>query len=454
MLPMMILQPSDITSFDNGLDRPELLPQEAVEPSAAFADILELGLNNAREFTQIDGTALPLTGKDLPQELAESPATAAVAPINVLVPQVEPVRTDSRLTPATPVQITPLTVSGSASGGVIPSAQLELSPDLAAAPGQNSAAMGKPPVASVEGAPQAATEQVLRDKLAGAANTALQAPRPALLQERSVSEIVRDLPAAPLAGGYDADALDTKSLPGRRPMLNSGLMPPGSSTDAVARQSYEDMRNELPRDLRIQAGAPPVPQVAQAAVSTTNPLEIPAGQQPQINLSATPAVTGQASSEPTSISAQLAQTINVPVKDAAWGDRIGERVLLMASNRLQSAEIRLSPAELGPLRVQVAIDDGAANVTFLAQHAVTREALEQAMPRLRELLAENGLTLNQTNIGEHNEQGVQHGSRDNGDETTSAARAASESEDEPSAAESNTAAHPAQRSDGLVDTFV
>lgn len=105
----------------------------------------------------------------------------------------------------------------------------------------------------------------------------------------------------------------------------------------------------------------------------------------------------------------LAETINTPVRDAAWGDKLGERVLMLSGNQLKTAEIKLTPADLGPLRVRVSIEDGAAHVQFHATHAVTREAIEQALPRLREMLAESGLSLGQTDVSE---QGVADGKAD------------------------------------------
>ena len=114
---------------------------------------------------------------------------------------------------------------------------------------------------------------------------------------------------------------------------------------------------------------------------------------------------------------------------------------------MKTAEIRLTPAELGPLRVQVSVEDGAANVTFQAQHAVTREAIEQALPRLRELLAESGLSLGQTNVGE---QGVAGRNRDDAPTEGSASAAADVEE----ASAGQDEASPRTRGSGLVDTFV
>ena len=92
--------------------------------------------------------------------------------------------------------------------------------------------------------------------------------------------------------------------------------------------------------------------------------------------------------------------IEVPLGDGEWADALGQRVLLMTGQRQTSAEIRLTPAELGPLRVNIAVEDGAANVTFSAQHLPAREAIESALPRLREMLDENGVTLADANVSD------------------------------------------------------
>ena len=104
-------------------------------------------------------------------------------------------------------------------------------------------------------------------------------------------------------------------------------------------------------------------------------------------------------------------TIAVPVQDGAWSDALSQRVTLLAGSQQSMAEIRLTPAELGPIRVSVAMDDGAANVTFTAQHSVTREAIESALPRLRELLTENGLSLGHASVSDQSTQEGQESER-------------------------------------------
>jgi flagellar hook-length control protein FliK len=122
---------------------------------------------------------------------------------------------------------------------------------------------------------------------------------------------------------------------------------------------------------------------------------------------------------------------------------------MMAGNQLKMAEIRLTPAELGPLRVRVSVEDGAANVTFHAQHAVTREAIEQALPRLREMLAENGLSLGQADVGEH---GVAQGDRDRRADDQVQNQVAGEANDVDMADERDAGSR-VKTSNGLVDTF-
>lgn len=208
---------------------------------------------------------------------------------------------------------------------------------------------------------------------------------------------------------------------------------------------------DLPREL------PPLPilqsttQALQSPLTSAGPIEVPIGQPTQPGPLQLNQALPQPATETLSPAAQASQTIEIPVKDAAWGEQIGQRIQLMAGHKLQNVEIRLTPAELGPLRVQVSVDDGATNVTFHAQHAVTRDAIEQALPRLRELLAESGLTLDQTNVSD---QGAARGEREGGDDTGVGSHPGNDVSREQAG---DDPAMPQQRvrvANGLVDTFV
>ena len=58
---------------------------------------------------------------------------------------------------------------------------------------------------------------------------------------------------------------------------------------------------------------------------------------------------------------------------------MAERVVWMTNANIQEAEIQLNPRELGPIGIKVTVQNEQASVSFVAQHATTREALEQAL---------------------------------------------------------------------------
>ncbi len=82
--------------------------------------------------------------------------------------------------------------------------------------------------------------------------------------------------------------------------------------------------------------------------------------------------------------------VRTPVGAAGWSDEIGTHLTMMAANGREAASLRLSPEHLGPLEIRIAMKDGEASVTFNASNPDTRSALEQSLPRLREMFAPKG----------------------------------------------------------------
>lgn len=114
-----------------------------------------------------------------------------------------------------------------------------------------------------------------------------------------------------------------------------------------------------------------------------------------------PAGMNLASASPTQIAHTNAvtATITAHVTAPGWDRGLGEKVVWMAGQQLQVAELHLNPPELGPLQITLTVDNDQASAQFVSQHASVREAIEAAMPRLREMLAESGITLGNTNVG-------------------------------------------------------
>ncbi|WP_166376914.1 flagellar hook-length control protein FliK [Pseudoalteromonas sp. Z9A4] len=103
------------------------------------------------------------------------------------------------------------------------------------------------------------------------------------------------------------------------------------------------------------------------------------------------------------------QAINIVKSDAA--KLLQERVSSMLSINNKEAEIRLDPPEMGSMQIRIRSDAEQAHINFVVQNQQAKEALEQSMPRLREMLAQQGLELGESTIsygqsgGESSEQG-------------------------------------------------
>ena len=91
-------------------------------------------------------------------------------------------------------------------------------------------------------------------------------------------------------------------------------------------------------------------------------------------------------------------SIQAPVSSAAFADEVSARVTGLAQSGITQAQLQLSPADLGPVQVHITLQSGQASVWFGATHADTRAALEQSLPRLRELFAGAGMPLTDSGV--------------------------------------------------------
>jgi flagellar hook-length control protein FliK len=104
---------------------------------------------------------------------------------------------------------------------------------------------------------------------------------------------------------------------------------------------------------------------------------------------------------------QASDKINSSVGSSGFNDEVGGKVTWMASQGVQTASLQLSPEHMGPVSVHISVQDGSASVSFSAAHADTRAALEQALPRLREMFSTQGLTLSDASVSQQSPRGQQ-----------------------------------------------
>lgn len=80
--------------------------------------------------------------------------------------------------------------------------------------------------------------------------------------------------------------------------------------------------------------------------------------------------------------------------------RLAEQVTWVLQSGGGSAELELHPAHLGSLGVRIRIEDDQAHVHFVSPHPIVREVIEAALPRLRESLAQEGVTLANVSVSD------------------------------------------------------
>lgn len=137
-------------------------------------------------------------------------------------------------------------------------------------------------------------------------------------------------------------------------------------------------------------------------------------------ISSFPAIAPPTPNSPTA-RALMATPVTVPPDpQTGFDDGFGARLVWMAEQRLGHAEIRLNPEHLGPIEVRVQVDGTQVSAEFHSGHAGVRQAIEASLPRLREMLGQQGLQLGQADVGQRQAGSGQPARRDGDANSTGA----------------------------------
>jgi len=93
-------------------------------------------------------------------------------------------------------------------------------------------------------------------------------------------------------------------------------------------------------------------------------------------------------------------TITTPLGHSAWPAEFSQKVSWISTQKNQVAELHLNPPDLGPINITLKISDNQATALFTSPHSAVRDAIENAMPKLRESLADNGIMLGQATVSD------------------------------------------------------
>lgn len=107
---------------------------------------------------------------------------------------------------------------------------------------------------------------------------------------------------------------------------------------------------------------------------------------------------------PATQSAAPQLAVHTPAGAQAWAEDVGNQVRWMLGRAESKAELVLTPPNLGKLEVSISLSGDQTTAQFVASSQAARDALEQAMPRLREILQQAGIQLGQANVSTSGDQ--------------------------------------------------
>ena len=111
------------------------------------------------------------------------------------------------------------------------------------------------------------------------------------------------------------------------------------------------------------------------------------------------AMTHGSASPASGSSANSSLRIDTPLGQTGWHEEMGHKLTWMAGNGRQQADLVLTPAHLGRVEVSLTLNGDQATALFTSSNPAVREALENSLHRLREVLADAGVSLGQAQVG-------------------------------------------------------
>ncbi|WP_075258117.1 flagellar hook-length control protein FliK [Herbaspirillum camelliae] len=239
------------------------------------------------------------------------------------------------------------------------------------------------------------------------------------------------------ANAAEANPTDAHAAKGEKPAVDLG----SEKAQALPKEDASTLAN------RAQYGSKATTETVATAKqelphATPTPVVMPAMQQ-ALAANQTQAVFGTAYTD----------KIQPNVGSAGWDQAVGNKITWMATGGIQSASLTLNPPDLGPMQVVLNVHNQQADATFITAQPEVKQALEAAMPKLREMMDQAGIQLGQAtvNTGMPNQQQGANGGQQQARSSSGAGGAGQEQDGEIAITGATTAATTSGL--GLVDTF-
>lgn len=179
-------------------------------------------------------------------------------------------------------------------------------------------------------------------------------------------------------------------------VTNPALAAAGADLGTDTRQAADtgtDLRNMLATTGKAEAR----PQLDAADLALQQAREAAL----QATAQANPTPVAAALVQPAMLEAQAAAAADVltaHVGTDQWEHQVGQKIVYMVGSEEQTANLTLNPPDLGPMQVVLSITNDQASVTFSSNQLEVRQALENALPRLREMMSESGIALGNASV--------------------------------------------------------
>jgi flagellar hook-length control protein FliK len=112
----------------------------------------------------------------------------------------------------------------------------------------------------------------------------------------------------------------------------------------------------------------------------------------------TPGHAGASTAVPAQLVAQPA------IHSPQWSGEVGQGLVWMVRNEVQTAQLAINPPHLGPIEITLTLNKDQATAHFASPHSEVRDVLQEALPRLREILEGAGVQLGQADVGDPSRQ--------------------------------------------------
>ncbi|SDT96412.1 flagellar hook-length control protein FliK [Halopseudomonas salegens] len=240
--------------------------------------------------------------------------------------------------------------------------------------------------------------------LAAAMTASAAAGQPAVSQQASAATQSDAEPLPPsrfslaqLVNGQKATADEPASGRDSQPRLDVDV-----DKNTLSNDDFSGLRRKATLDMNANANANATPRAAEVALRAEPSSRRSGGEEAaeavRVSQPGSAAAAAALTARPV---AAATQALGVPFGQAGWSEAVVDKVMWMSSRNLNSVEIRLTPAELGPLEIHLQNRGQELQVQFVSQNPSVREVLESQVIRLREMVGQQGLDLVDVSVGDN-----------------------------------------------------